>query len=507
MNFPILTLIMLAPVVGAAVILLIPRERAEAIKAVAAGSLVMSLLLTFFVMYSYDRLQGGFQFVEYSEWIPALGISYYMGVDGFSAPQLLLTAVVGLCAVLVSWRQNDRPREYFSFLLALIAGVFGAFVALDIFLMLIFYELVLFPVYVLVAGWGSKNREYAAMKLTIYLFLGSLVSIIGILAVYFNAGNTFNLIELQQNVAGMENSVAFQQLWFPFVFIGFAVLASLFPLHNWSPDGYAAAPTAVSMLHGGVLKATGAYAALRFGMQLLPEGAKFWMPWFAVLCVAGLIYAAAIAFRQTDLKYIIGFSSVSHLGLVLIGLSAMNTYGLNGAGIELFAGGVMTGLMFSLVGMIYERSHIREINELSGLVRVMPLVAIGWVIGGLTLMGMPGLPGFVAEIQIFMGLWQASTGVSQLNPAMLNWQYAVIAIVAVISIVINAAWTLRVAGRIFFSEPQHPQLQTLPRLDGLEKFAILFMCGILLLVGMLPNSVMSVVQSGVQSIVLSFLGT
>ena len=247
----------------------------------------MSLLLSFFVMYSYDRLQGGFQFVEYSEWIPALGISYYMGVDGFSAPQLLLTAVVGLCAVLVSWRQNDRPREYFSFLLALIAGVFGAFVALDIFLMLIFYELVLFPVYVLVAGWGSKNREYAAMKLTIYLFLGSLVSIIGILAVYFNAGNTFNLIELQQNVAGMENSVAFQQLWFPFVFIGFAVLASLFPLHNWSPDGYAAAPTAVSMLHGGVLKATGAYAALRFGMQLLPEGAKFWMPWFAVLCMQG----------------------------------------------------------------------------------------------------------------------------------------------------------------------------------------------------------------------------
>jgi NADH-quinone oxidoreductase subunit M len=508
MNFPILTLIMLAPFAGAIVVLLIPRERGEAIKAVAAGSLAMSLLLSFFVMYSYDSVLGGYQFVEKANWIPSLGITYHMAVDGFAAPQLLLTAVVGFCAVLVSWNQNDRPREYFSFLLALVAGVFGAFMSLDIFVMLIFYELVLFPVYVLVAGWGSKNREYAAMKLTIYLFLGSLVSIVGILAVYFNAVNpdgtlTFNLIELQRNVAAMPDTVNFQRTWFPVVFIGFAVLASIFPLHNWSPDGYAAAPTAVSMLHGGVLKATGAYAGLRFGIQLLPEGAKAWMPILVLLCVAGLIYAAAIAYRQTDLKYIIGFSSVSHLGLVLVGLSAMNRLGLNGAGVELFAGGVMTGLMFSLVGMIYERAHIREVDQLSGLVKVLPLAAVGWVFGALALMGMPGLPGFIAEIQIFMGLWEAASGANVLNPGVLNWQFGAVAIVAVISIIINAAWTLRVAGKIFFSEPQNPELLKLPRLDGLEKFSIVFMCAILLIVGLLPNGVMTIVQSGVISILKS----
>jgi NADH-quinone oxidoreductase subunit M len=350
------------------------------------------------------------------------------------------------------------------------------------------------------------------MKLTIYLFLGSLISIVGILVVYFTAVNpgtgaaTFNLLELQKNVAALENSVAFQQTWFPVVFIGFAVLASIFPLHNWSPDGYAAAPTAVSMLHGGVLKATGAYAGLRFGIQLLPEGAKMWMPILVIFCVAGLIYAAAIAYKQTDLKYIIGFSSVSHLGLVLLGLAAMNQYGLNGAGIELFAGGVMTGLMFSLVGMIYERAHLRDVNDLSGLAKVMPLAAFGWVMGALALMGMPGLPGFIAEIQIFMGLWQAASTTSVINPGSLNLQFAVVAVVAVISIVINAAWTLRVAGRIYFSEPQHPHLQELPRLDALEKFAIIFMCAILLIVGTMPNTVMGVVQSGVQSIMQTLVG-
>jgi NADH-quinone oxidoreductase subunit M len=506
MNFPILSLIMLAPIVGAVVIVLLPKDRGDAIKSVAAGSLTMSLLLSFFVMFSYDKILSGFQFVERLNWIPDLGISYYMAVDGFSAPQLLLTSVVGLCAVLVSWHQNDRPREYFAFLLALVGGVFGAFMSLDIFLMLVFYELVLFPVYVLVAGWGSKNREYAAMKLTIYLFLGSLVSIIGLLFIYFSAGNTFDLLELQKNVAALPDTVAFQRTLFPVVFLGFAVLASLFPLHNWSPDGYAAAPTAVSMLHGGVLKATGAYAGLRFGMQLLPEGAKFWMPILVIFCAAGLIYAAAIAFRQTDLKYIIGFSSVSHLGLVLLGLSAMNQLGLAGAGIELFAGGVMTGLMFSLVGMIYERAHLRDINDLSGLVKIMPMASVGWVIGALALMGMPGLPGFIAEVQIFMGMWQQAGTPNAGNPAVLNWHYGVIAIVAVGSIIINAAWTLKVASKIYFSEPQNEALLKLPRLDGLEKFSIGFMCAILLIVGFLPNTVMGIVQSGVQAILRTFGG-
>lgn len=507
-SIPVLTLIMLSPVIGAVVILLLPREKTDAIKTVAAAAAFLSLLLSFLVFIGFNRQTGGFQFIEQTEWIPSLGIGYFVGVDGFSAPMLLLTGIVAFCAVLVSWRKDDRPREYFSFLLLLVAGVFGAFMALDVFLFLIFYELVLFPVYVLIAGWGSTRREYAAMKLTIYLFVGSLVAIVGLLVVYFQAGATFDFVKLAENVRAM-SPAQFETIkpWFLAIFVGFGVLASLFPLHNWSPDGYAAAPTAVSMLHGGVLKATGAYAALRFGMQLMPEAAQYYMPVVVFLALANVIYAGLIAFNQKDLKYIVGFASVSHLGLVLLGMAAMNEYGLNGAGLELFAGGVMTGLMFALVGIIYERAHNRNIDDLNGFLRVMPLAAVGFVIAALTAMGMPGLPGFLAEMQIFMGLWQAAQTNSLMFPGVLNWWYSWIAIIGIVVVVITAAWTLRAAYKVYFSEPVNPEWQRLPGLNALEKVAIVFMSGVLVLVGVLPNSVMAVVESGVQFIVKALSAT
>lgn len=500
MTFPILTLIMLSPFVGAGVILLIPKDRHEAIKVVAAAFSAVSLVLSFFVFAGFNTARGGFQFVESVPWIPELGISYKVGVDGFSAPQLLLTGIVMFAAVLVSWGKNDRPREFFAFLLILVGGVFGAFMSLDLFLFLIFYEMVLFPVYVLVASWGSGRKEYAAMKLTIYLFLGSLVAIIGVLAVYFYAGNSFDFEVIQKFMAAKQGGFEFQRLWFLPVFIGFGVLASIWPLHNWSPDGYASAPTAVSMLHGGVLKATGAYAALRFAIQLMPEGAKYWLPLVVFLCLANVIYAGTVAFRQRDLKYIIGFASVAHLGLVLLGLCAMNVYGLNGAGYELFAGGVMTGLMFALVGMIYERAHIRDVDKLDGLARVMPFAAVAFVIGSLTAMGMPGLPGFVAEMQIFMGLWQASQQVYPFVANTVAWWYGAVAVAGVLTVVITAAWTLITGAKIFFSEPKTPEWQKLPGLNALEKVAIAFMCAVLIIAGVFPNSVMSVVSVGVQAI-------
>jgi len=504
-SIPVLTLIMLMPVIGAALIVVIPRGKPEIIKTVAAAATFGALVLSFLVVAGYDRTVGGFQFTEQSAWIPELGIGYHVAVDGFSAPMLLLTAIVAFCAVLVSWRQEDRPNAFFGFLLLLIAGVFGSFMSLDIFLFLIFYELVLFPVYVLIAGWGSKNREYAAMKLTIYLFLGSLVAIVGLLFVYFQAGATFDFVELQAGVQQLSPAQLEQiKPWFIAIFIGFGVLASIWPLHNWSPDGYAAAPTAVSMLHGGVLKATGAYAALRFGAQLMPEAAQYYLPLVAFLCLANVIYAGLVAFRHTDLKYIIGFASVAHLGLVLLGITALNELGLNGAGLELFAGGVMTGLMFALVGMVYERAHLRDIEDLNGMLRVMPLAAVGFVIGSLAAMGMPGLPGFPAEVQIFMGLWDAAQTNSLMFPGQLNWWYSWIAIAGVLTVVITAAWTLRVAYKVYFSDAKTPELQQLPRLDALEKFSIVFMCAILIVVGVAPNTILSVIQAGVQTIMAAF---
>ena len=501
-SIPVLTLIMLSPVVGAAVIAVLPREKTDTIKTVAAAAAVLSLLLSFLVFSGYDRQASGFQFTEQSTWIPTLGIGYHVAVDGFSAPMLLLTGIVFFGAVLISWRRDDRVREYFAFLLILVAGVFGAFMSLDIFLFLIYYEMVLFPVYVLIAGWGSTRKEYAAMKLTIYLFVGSLVAIVGLLVVYFSAGMSFDFVTLQENVSKLPAAqFAAIRPWFLAVFIGFGVLASLWPLHNWSPDGYAAAPTAVSMLHGGVLKATGAYAALRFGVQLLPEAAKYYMPIIVFLALANVIYAGVIAFNQKDLKYIVGFASVSHLGLVLLGIASLNEFGLNGAGLELFAGGVMTGLMFGLVGIVYERAHNRNIDDLNGFYRIMPLAAVCFVIAALTAMGMPGLPGFAAEIQIFMGLWQAAQTNSLMFPGLLNWWYGWIAIIGITIVVITAAWTLRAAYRVFFSEPVTPKWQSLPGLDVLEKVAISFMAAILIVVGLMPNTVMAVVQSGVQLIV------
>lgn len=506
MIFPILSLIMLAPVIGAVIILFIPKDRNDAIKTVAAASAMVSMLLSLLVVFAYNRDQGGFQFAEKASWIPSLGVSYYVAVDGFSAPLLLLNGIVLFCAVLVTWNLTDRAREFFAFLLMLAAGVFGAFMSLDLFLFLIFYELVLFPVYVLVAGWGSGPREYAAMKLTIYLFLGSLASILGLLVIYYASGRSFSFDDMQRGVAALKDTVALQRTWFLPVFIGFGVLASIWPLHNWSPDGYASAPTAVSMLHGGVLKATGAYAALRFGVQIMPEGAKYWLPVVAFLCLANVIYAGSVAFRQKDLKYIIGFASVAHLGLVLLGICALNVYGLNGAGIELFAGGVMTGLMFSLVGIIYERSHERDFSKLNGLVKVMPLAAVGFVIGSLTAMGMPGFSGFPAEMQIFMGLWSASQTNSLMFAGQLNWWLAIIAIVGVLTILITATWTLRIGRQMFFTDVTTPDWQQLPPLTGIEKVAIILPCIVCIGVGILPNSVMNIIEIGVQAMVKSIGG-
>ena len=534
MAIPFLTLIMLCPIVGGIVVLLMPARNSEGIKVVSAAAMIGAVLLALAVLIGYNKTLGGFQFEERAPWIPTLGIGYHMAVDGFSAPLPLLNAIVGLCAVLVSWRQEDRPREFFAFLLFLIAGVFGAFMSLDVFVFLIMYELVLFPVYVLVAGWGSKNREYAAMKLTIYLFLGSLAAIVGLLVVYFGTGRSFDFFDMQNGIKNLSPD-AFTDLlfrpssllgslaarfpalselarisrgWFPFlwIFVGFGVLASIWPLHNWSPDGYAAAPTPVSMLHGGVLKATGAYAAVRFGVQLMPDVAKYWLPIIVFLCLVNVLYAGLIAYRQKDLKYIIGFASVSHLGLVLLGICALNAYGLNGAGLELFAGGVMTGLMFSLVGIVYERSHERDYTKLDGLAKVLPVAAVGYVIGALAAMGMPGLSGFPAEMLIFSGLWQAAQTQSLMFANTLNWWYAAIAIGGVLSVVITAAWTLRVGAKMFFSEPVTDAWQKLPALDTREKFAIAFMSAVLIIVGVQPNSVMSIIDSGVQAMVKAFAG-
>lgn len=321
MQFPILSVIVFTPILSALVILLIPGDRKNEIRVTALAAALVAFLLSIWVYFSYDTAAAGYQFVEKYTWLPALGISYHVGIDGISAPLVLLTGLVMFTGVLISWGIDDRPREFFAFLFILATGVIGVFVALDLFMLFFFYEIAVFPMYLLIAIWGWKQtREYAAMKLTLYLFIGSVVALVGALAMFFAAGmNTFDMLELEQ--AGF--SLAFQQFWFPFVFLGFAVLGGIFPFHNWSPDGHVAAPTAVSMFHAGVLMKLGAFAALRVGIMLLPEGAKTHMWWIILLALVNVVYGAFIASVQTDFKYVIGFSSVSHMGLVMMGFATL----------------------------------------------------------------------------------------------------------------------------------------------------------------------------------------
>jgi NADH-quinone oxidoreductase subunit M len=491
MQFPLLSFIVFTPMVAGMLILLIPGERKTEIRVAALAAGAFALAMSIFAFFAYDVAAGGYQFVEKYNWLPQLGISYYVGLDGMNAPLVLLTGVVMFTGVLISWGIDDRPREFFAFLFILATGVFGVFVALDLFMLFFFYEIAVFPMYLLISIWGWKvTREYAAMKLTLYLFIGSVVALVGALAMYFVSGlGTFDMVALEQ----ANFSVAFQRLVFPFVFFGFAVLGGIFPFHNWSPDGHVAAPTAVSMFHAGVLMKLGAFAALRVGIMLLPEGAKFHMPWIIVLTLVNVVYGAFIASVQSDFKYVIGFSSVSHMGLVAMGFATLNREGMLGAGVQMFSHGVMTALFFAVVGMIYDQAHTREIPNLGGFRKVMPLVAIAFVVGGLVSMGMPGFSGFVAEFPIFMGLWNG-------QPETLWNGYGWVAIIAAISIVITASYIIRIIGKVFFGQLPAEFDGHVHDVRALDKIAVVFLSVIMIVVGVFPQIIVPLVQSGVENV-------
>lgn len=488
MQFPILSFIVFTPIVAALIIFLIPENRKAEVRVAALAAATFALLLSAWAYFSYDVSLGGYQFVEQISWLPALGISYKVGLDGMNAPLILLTGIVMFTGVLISWGIDDRPREFFTFLFILATGVFGVFVSLDLFMLFFFYEIAVFPMYLLISIWGWKEtREYAAMKLTLYLFVGSVIALVGALAMYFAAGlGTFDMLQLEQ--AGFSRT--FQIIWFPFVFIGFGVLGGIFPFHNWSPDGHVAAPTAVSMFHAGVLMKLGAFAALRVGVMLLPEGAKVHMNWIILLTLVNVVYGAFIASVQTDFKYVIGFSSVSHMGLVLMGFATLSKEGMIGSGIQMFSHGVMTALFFAVVGMVYDQAHTREIPKLGGFRKVMPMVAIAFIVGGLVSMGMPGFSGFIAEFPIFMGVWKT-------HP----W----IAIVAAISIVITASYIIRVIGKVFYGALPQEFVGHVHDVTVLDKIALVFLSLILITLGVFPGWMVPLVQSGVQNI-LRLLG-
>lgn len=483
MQFPIISAIVFLPFTAGVTMFFMPGERKKLIYNFALVVSFITFLLTLVVYFGFDLDGPRYQFMEQFEWLPAFGISYFVAVDGISAPLVLLTGIVIFTGVIISQRVDDRPREFFAFMFILATGVFGVFVSLDLFALLFFYEIAVFPMYLLIVIWGWKvTREYAAMKLTLYLFIGSVIALVGALAMYFQTGlQTFNMLELEQ--AGFP--LAFQQLWFPFVFFGFAVLGGIFPFHNWSPDGHVAAPTAVSMFHAGVLMKLGAFAALRVGIMLMPEGAKTHLPWIIGLTLVNVVYGAFIAMVQTDFKYVIGFSSVSHMGLVLMGFATLNHDGFVGAGVQMVSHGVMTALFFAVVGMVYDQAHTRNIPELGGVGKFMPIAMVAFIVGGLVSMGMPGFSGFIAEFPIFMGVWRT---------------YPLVAIIAVISIVITAAYIMRLVGRVFFGELPEGLKGHIHDITFSEKLALGLLCLVLIGVGLFPSVMVPMVEAGVENV-------
>jgi NADH-quinone oxidoreductase subunit M len=501
MNFPVLSVITFTPLVAALILLLMPARRKNEARALALAAAAFALGLSLWMYFSYDQGAAGYQFIEKYDWLPALGISLHFGVDGMSAPLVLLTGVVMFTGVLISWGDDDkhvmagiqdRPREFFAFLFILAWGVLGVFVSLDLFMLIFFYEIAVFPMYLLIVIWGwNVMREYAAMKLTLYLLIGSVVSLAGVLVMYMmqyrNTGVlTFDMIAMES--AGFSQS--FQILWFLPVFFGFAVLGGIWPFHNWSPDGHVAAPTAVSMFHAGVLMKLGAFAALRVGIMLLPEGAKYWSWLIMTFAAIAVVYGAYIAFVQMDLKYMVGFSSVSHMGLVMLGFSTLNREGLLGSGLQMFSHGAMTALFFAVVGMIYDRAHTRQIPELGGMSKVMPFAAVGFIIGGLVSMGMPLFSGFIAEFPIFMGVWRV------------QW---LVAVICSVSIVITAAYIMRNVRQVFFGNIPEKLEGHITDITVLDKVAITTLCIFMVVIGVYPNFMAPMVQTGVEYI-LRLLG-
>ncbi len=470
------------PVLAALAALFVPRGNetaAKKIHAVFHGAnlvLAVGLLLRFVEEARAAGPVGGTVsrlFFELDRvWIPALNVHYHVGVDGLSMLMIVLTAVVVFAGVFASWGVKTQTREFFMLLDVLAAGVYGTFMSFDLFALFLFYEVAVLPMYLLIGVWGTGRKEYAAMKLTLMLVAGSALLMGGVLALYFGSHlRSFDLNILSQ----YPFSASFQRVFFPVLFFGFGVLSAVFPFHTWSPDGHASAPTAVSMLHAGVLMKLGGYGVLRVAMYVLPEGAMEWFPWLIVPIAVNVACGPFVAIRQRDLKYITAYSSVSHLGLVLMGLAVCTFTGLKGSALQMISHGLLTGLFFALIGMIYGRTHTRNVDEMGGLMAKMPFLGVAFVLAGFAGLGLPGLSGFVAESTIFVGAFE--------NPSPV---VRACTVVAILSIVATAVYVLRAANRMLHG-PLPEKFAGLGDAGAPERIAVLLLLVCLFGMGLFPG--------------------
>jgi len=470
---------MLTCIVGLAIILLIPPERKDLIRWVSAVFSGLSLLLSIYLFVAYDRNSGGLQFVEKIPWLKALGISYFNGVDGFNLPLLLLTGIVHFTGVLSMWEMEERVKEFFALYFVLVTGVFGFFMSMDLFFLFVWYDVSLFPMYPLIVIWGSTRREYGAMKLFLYLLAGSALILPAIIyLVVHSGGGGFDLLKLMQP----GTFTPFQQKFaFIFLYLGFGILAGVWPFHTWSPSGHVAAPTSVSMLHAGVLMKLGAFGVMRIAIFLCPAGWQYWAQTMAVLATIGIVYGVLVGLTQKDLKYVVAYSSVSHMGVVGLGLATVTAEGLSGSVFQMFAHGIMTALLFSSVGYFHDRTETKLIPELGGMSRTMPVASGFFIVGALAGMGVPGFANFWAELTVFLSSLQV---------------YPVRGVVAISALVVSALFMLRVVQKTCYGG-RNERFARLPDVSLGLGVPRIILVAVLLLFGFFPSLMLDMIQTSV----------
>ncbi|MDB5103028.1 MAG: dehydrogenase [Fibrobacteres bacterium] len=484
----ILTCTWVLPLVSALALMAFPANATSGVKRFSLFANALNLVLIAWLCYLFFRnppqaVAGSTQpilaFATDVAWFRDWGIRYHVGVDAISMSLMLLAGIVVFCGTLASWNIESRAKEFFVLLQVLAAGVFGSFIAFDLFAFFVFNELTLIPTYLLIGMFGSGRKEFAAMKLNLMLMGGSALILLGILGMYLESGkHTFDIVELSQ----VRFEQGFQMWAFPAVFLGFGILGNMFPFHIWSPDGHASAPTAISMFLAGVHMKLGSYGCLRIAMYLMPEGARAWMDVFLVLATAGVVWGAIVAVRQKDLKYLNAYSSVSHCGLVFLGLAALNATALRGAVMQMLAHGFITSAVFCLIGMIYARTHTRLIPEMSGLMTRMPFLSVSFIIAGFAALGLPGLAGFAAELNVFLGGFAAGSPLAVVCTAL-----------AVLSIIVTAIYVLRATNAILHGPPNAAAAQVTDA-TWLERVPLLLLLACIILMGLFPGRIAGLVD-------------
>jgi len=481
------------PVIGAVAILFVPSERKDIIKTMAAAAAAVPLILAVQLYMSFDRSTAAVQFVEHYTWIPNFHIEYFVGVDGLSAPLVLLTALLSFICLIASWGIDKSVKGYFALFLVLEAGMMGVFCSLDFFLFYVFWEVMLLPMYFLIGIWGGPRREYASIKFFLYTLAGSVLMLLAMIALYLNTANpvtgehTFNLLHMfdQANQNGWLQQTGVRHLLWLGLFIGFAIKVPIFPFHTWLPDAHVEAPTAVSVILAGVLLKMGTYGILRIGYPILPDQAMWFSTTLAILGVINILYGAFCAMAQSDMKKLVAYSSISHMGYILLGMSVMTSAGMNGAVLQMFNHGTITAMMFLCVGVVYDRAHTREINAFGGLGQQMPIYFSFFSFCLFAALGLPTLSGFVSEAMIFIGAFPV---------------YRTFTMIGALGIVIGAAYVLWMLQRVFLGE-KNDKWDSLPDINGREMFTLVPIGIIVILLGVYPMPALNMMKVTLNNLV------